>query len=104
MITLIVGEKGSFIIKRDTLENKFDKCPFVCYTFSVSKRKRQIERWLMDRLNHVIEALRQSQHMPALLSLLVGLIVIRKRPWLFFNDDEAAGDNIPASLMDGLKA
>ena len=58
----------------------------------------------MERANHVIEVLKQSQHVPALLSLLVGFSVIRKRPWLFFNDDEAAGDNIPASLMDGLKA
>jgi hypothetical protein len=58
----------------------------------------------MERVDHVIEVLKQSQHIPALLSLLVGMTIIRKRPWLSFGDDEAAGDNIPASLMDGLKA
>jgi len=57
----------------------------------------------MEKVDHVIEVLKQSQHMPALLSLLVGMMVIRKGHWLSFNDDEAAGDNIPASLMDGLE-
>jgi len=56
----------------------------------------------MDRLNNIFGIANQAHHMPALLSLLVGLMVVRKRPWLFFNDGEIAGDNIPASLMDGL--
>jgi len=55
----------------------------------------------MDRLNHVIEALRQSHHMPALLSLLVGLVLLKKENRLF-REDETMGDNIPTSLMDGL--
>lgn len=38
--------------------------------------------------------------MPALLSLLLGLIVIKKNPSLFFSEDEAVGDNIPITLMD----
>ena len=62
------------------------------------------ERWLMEKIRHIFEAVSQSQHMPALLSLFVGLMVIRKRPWLFFSDNEIVGDNIPASLMDGLDA
>jgi hypothetical protein len=57
----------------------------------------------MDRLNHVIEALRQSHHMPALLSLLVGLVLLKKENRLF-REDETIGDNIPTSLMDGLNA
>lgn len=56
----------------------------------------------MEKIKHLIEMVGQAHHMPALLSLLVGLMVVRKRPWLFFNDGEIAGDNIPASLMDGL--
>ena len=57
----------------------------------------------MDRLNNVIEALRQSHHMPALLSLLVGLVLLKKES-IMFREDEAMGDNIPTSLMDGLNA
>lgn len=56
----------------------------------------------MEKIRHMFELVSQSQHMPALLSLFIGLMVIRKRPWLFFNESEIAGDNIPASLMDGL--
>jgi len=57
----------------------------------------------MEKIKHLVGIAGQSQHMPAILSLLVGFMVIKKRPWLFFSDDETAGDNIPASLMDGLK-
>jgi len=57
----------------------------------------------MDRLNHVIEALRQSHHMPELLSLLVGPVLLKKENSLF-HEDEVIGDNIPTSLMDGLNA
>lgn len=56
----------------------------------------------MDRLNNVMEAVRHSHHIPAFLSLFVGLIVIKKRPSIFFNDDDVSGDNIPSTLMDGL--
>ena len=57
----------------------------------------------MERLNHVIEALRQSHHMPALLSLLVGLVLFKKENSLLC-EDEIIGDNIPTSLMDGLNS
>lgn len=56
----------------------------------------------MERIDHALEIARQYHHMPILLSLFVGLLVIKKRPWLFFNEGEIAGDNIPASLIDGL--
>ena len=56
----------------------------------------------MEKIKDLVEIAGQSQHMPALLSLLVGLVVLKKRPWIFFADDEASGDNIPASLMDGI--
>jgi len=58
----------------------------------------------MDRINNVMEVVRQSHHIPAFLSLFVGLIVIKKRPSVFFNDDDAVGDNVPSTLMDGLNA
>lgn len=58
----------------------------------------------MDRLDHVMEIAKSShQHMPALLSLLVGLFIIKKKSY-FLSDDDCLGDNIPASLMDGLNA
>ena len=57
----------------------------------------------MDRLNHVIEIAKQSHHMPALLSLFLGLIVIKKRPSVFFTENDIPGDNVPATLMDGLR-
>lgn len=57
----------------------------------------------MDRLNHVIEIARQSHHMPAILSLLVGLFLLRKESYLFSDDDNGIGDNIPLTLIDSLK-
>lgn len=58
----------------------------------------------MKNINHLIDVVGQShQHMPALLSLLLGLIVIKKNPSLFFSDDEAVGDNIPITLMESIR-
>ena len=55
----------------------------------------------MKNINHLINIAGQShQHMPALLSLLVGLIAIKKNPSIFFSDDEAVGDNIPITLIE----
>ncbi|MDD5617641.1 MAG: hypothetical protein PHG69_00965 [Candidatus Omnitrophica bacterium] len=60
----------------------------------------------MKNINHLVQIVSQTHHLsaPALLSLFLGLIVIKKRPSVFFNEDEAVGDNIPTSLMDGLNA
>ena len=76
----------------------------------------------MKNINHLVEMARQShQHMPSLLSLFLGLMVIKpfgknsrlypersrrikKRSSVFFNENEITGDNIPATLMDGLEA
>jgi hypothetical protein len=57
----------------------------------------------MDRLNNLVEIVKHSNNMPALLSLFLGLIVIKKRPLLLFNESEITGDNVPATLMDGLR-
>ena len=59
----------------------------------------------MEKIKHMIEIVGQSHHLsaPALLSLFLGLIVIKKRPSVFFNENEITGDNIPATLMDGLR-
>ncbi len=58
----------------------------------------------MKNINHLIDIARQShQHMPALLSLLLGLIIIKKNPSVFFSDDEAIGDNIPVTLMECIR-
>ena len=58
----------------------------------------------MDRLNNVIEVVKQSHHMPTLLSLLVGMFIIKRNSFLHAEDDDVLGDNIPTSLMDGLNA
>jgi len=58
----------------------------------------------MDRLDNVMEIAKSShQHMPALVPLLVGLFIIKKKS-CFLSDDETVGDNIPTSLMDGMNA
>jgi len=57
----------------------------------------------MKSINHLIDIVGQShQHMPALLSLLLGLIVIKKKPSIFFGNDENVGDNIPITLMESI--
>lgn len=58
----------------------------------------------MKNINHLVEMAGQShQYMPALLSLFLGLIVIKKRPSVFFNENEVTGDNIPMTLIDSIK-
>ena len=57
----------------------------------------------MDKLSNIVEIAKHSHHMPALLSLFLGLIVIKKRSSAFFKENEITGDNIPATLMDGLR-
>ena len=54
----------------------------------------------MDRLSHVIEIARHSHHMSGVLSLLIGLFLLRKESYLF--SDEEVGDNIPMTLIDAL--
>ena len=52
----------------------------------------------MERLNHVIEVAKSShQHMPTLLTFLVGLSIMKRRSY-FFDDDESLGDNFPVML------
>jgi len=53
----------------------------------------------MDRLNHIIEVIRQSHHLPWAIAFFVGLVLIRKSR---LEDTEILGDNVPASLMDGM--
>jgi len=58
----------------------------------------------MKNITYLISVVGQyHQHVTALLSLLVGFIIIRKSPLLFFGDDELAGDNIPVTLMELLR-
>jgi len=57
----------------------------------------------MDRLSNVIEIARQSHHMPAILSFLIGMFLLRQESYLFSDDDKGIGDNIPLTLIDSLK-
>ena len=55
-------------------------------------------------MKNIINIVEQShQHMPALLSLFLGLIVIKKDPSIFFSDGEVMGDNIPITLMESIR-
>ena len=56
----------------------------------------------MYRLNNVIELARQSHQMPAMLSLLIGLFLLHKEPYLFSDEDKSIGDNVPLTLVDRL--
>ncbi len=56
----------------------------------------------MERMNEVIDIARSSRHMPFLLSLLVGIFVIRKDRYADEVEDPVIGDNVPASLMQSL--
>ena len=54
----------------------------------------------MDRLDHVVELAKSShQHLPALLSLLVGLCSLKRDSFLYIGE-ETPGDNIPVTLME----
>ena len=52
----------------------------------------------MFRVNHIVEIAKQSQQMPAVLSLLIGLFLLRKESYLFSSGEKVIGDNIPLTL------
>ena len=57
----------------------------------------------MDRLEHVVELAKSShQHLPALLSLLVGLFSMKRDSFLSIGE-ENPGDNIPTTLMESVR-
>lgn len=57
----------------------------------------------MKSMNHLIDIAGQShQHMPALVSLLAGLFIIKKKSY-FFSDDENLGDNFPVMLKEPIR-
>ena len=57
----------------------------------------------MNRLNNVIEIAKHSHHMPVILSLLIGLFLLRKESYLFSDEDKGIGDNIPLNLIDSIR-
>ena len=59
----------------------------------------------MKNANQVVEIINRSQqHMPTLLSLLAGLVFLKKESSLFRDGDRAIGDNTPVTLIDGMNA
>lgn len=56
----------------------------------------------MDRLSNVIEIAKHSHHMSAVLSFLIGLFLLRKESYLFSDEDNGIGDNLPLTLIDSL--
>jgi len=57
----------------------------------------------MDRLSNILEIAKHSHHMPTVLSLFIGLFLLRKKSYLFSDEDNRIGDNIPLTLIDSLK-
>lgn len=58
----------------------------------------------MEKINHVIEIANQTHHMPLFFSMLVGLFVARKKLQLLYEDySDVPGDNIPATLIEGME-
>jgi len=55
----------------------------------------------MEKLNQILEISR-SHHLPAVLSFLVGLLVMR-RHHVDENADEILGENVPLTLIDALR-
>lgn len=56
----------------------------------------------MDKTNHVIEIAKSAhQHMPALVSLLAGLFIMKKKS-CFFSDDGNLGDNFPIMFKESI--
>jgi len=53
----------------------------------------------MDRLNHVIEAIRQSHHLPWVIAFFVGIVMVRN---VSATDVDIMGDNMPTTLIDGM--
>ena len=56
----------------------------------------------MDRINNIVEIAGSSNHFPAFLSILVGLILLKKEAPFFAIDTEAPGDNMPTTLIEGM--
>jgi len=56
----------------------------------------------MDRLSVIAIAKSSHQHLPALLSLVVGLFTIKKNSFLYIGE-ENPGDNIPVTLMESIR-
>ncbi len=54
----------------------------------------------MDRLNHIIEVIRQSHHLPWVIAFFVGLIVVRNSK---LDDVGILGDNVPTTLIEGMR-
>ncbi len=57
----------------------------------------------MNKLDHVVELAKSSHHhLPALLSLMVGLFSMKRDSFLCIGEDNS-GDNIPVTLMESIR-
>jgi len=53
----------------------------------------------MERMNHLIEVAKQSQHLPWVFAFLIGLVFIKKDR---HDEAEILGDNVPTTLIEGM--
>ena len=57
----------------------------------------------MNRIDRVVEIAASPNHLPVVLSFLVGLFVARnKSDVLYGSYSDTPGDNIPATLIEGI--
>ena len=57
----------------------------------------------MEKFGQAVDIVRTSHHVPFLLSLLLGVLIIRKNKHTEEANDPVIGDNIPASLMEFMR-
>ena len=57
----------------------------------------------MERIEHAIEIAKSSQQMPLLMMLLAGLFIARCSYDIKLQEGGVVGDNIPTTLLEGLR-
>lgn len=57
----------------------------------------------MEKFGQAVDIVRSSHHVPFLLSLLLGICLIRKKKYAEEANDPVIGDNIPASLIEFMR-
>lgn len=57
----------------------------------------------MNRMDQVVEIAASSNHLPVVMSFLLGLFVTHKHSEHFYEDDsDIPGDNMPTTLIEGI--
>ena len=57
----------------------------------------------MNKITELIVAVKTSHYLPAMLSLVMGLLILKKQSFFFKDNDSVFGDNIPVTLIDSIE-